>query len=313
MVAALKKLAGGDVAGRFAAWWDGRAYSPGESGSSNPASEDTKTEKISDEAPGKDRSRLSSGETRLAALETLWGAGRFSPSGSELFTRVSEVFNVDTGEGPPVFGALNSDPAWVRHIMGTIKGVPVIGDWRKPVIARFKHEFPDFDVIENDLDRPAFEVGSLDALLSIDAFAFSDHKSGLAVRALRALKPGGVWCVLDTVRCEAKGDLAPAYASAWGEPQITTTDEIEELVQAAGFEIRRPEDDVTGDVVQACLAGFQNLGSNLDTELAQQLAAVDPKVFAQELGWEAKSWKLRQRAYAGDLIGLRLWIFAKPE
>ncbi|MAP96286.1 MAG: hypothetical protein CMK07_15175 [Ponticaulis sp.] len=315
MVAALKKLTGGDLSGRFSAWWNGKDYKPApDSEPAKPAESPKPKPSLKSVAPSEgSKPGATASSTRIAALEALWGEGKFSPGGSELYNRITEILPEIATDESAQFGVLNSDPAWTSHLMGALGCSAVIGEWRQPVLKRFREAFPDFDAVNGDLDRPAFEPGSLKLLFSQDAFAFADHKSGLAVRALRSLAPGGYWIVLDTVRGTAKGDLAPAFASAWAEPQLPINDEIVEMCEAAGFTQSRDEEDVSGDLVQACRYSLDRFGDELEDRLSGPLKLVNKAVFMNELAWEAESWKWRQRAYAGDLIHCKMWRFRKPE
>lgn len=332
MVAALKKFVPDDFAGRFGAWWNGREYVPsGDEEASEPVADNDPVpdELVSEEAekparksPDKPKAKpapadtqggvLSPTESRIAALEVLWGEGRFAPGSAEILSRLTDGMKpVETGMDSR-FGVVNGDPALVSHLMGTSRSCPVIAEWRRPCADRFKLQFADFDILFGDLDRPSFEPGSLDLLVSTDAFAFSDHKSGLAVRALRSLAPGGQWIVLDTVRGKAKGSLSPAFASAWAEPQICDDHEIIEVCESAGFDQSGDEDDLSGDVIQASRTAFERFGQNLEDKLGERIHQVNKAVFMRELAWEAESWKWRERALAGELIHSKMWKFRKP-
>lgn len=329
MVAALKKLTGGDVAGRFAAWWNGEDYSPepdDETASDDAAKIASKAKKTKGKkkTPKPEavpdagtkvsvRPKLSSTASRIAALEAIWGEGRFGPAGAELYNRITANLPEGASGEERKFGVLNTDPAWVNQFVAELGSVPVIAEWRSSCANRYHETHPDFDLITGDLDRPPFEPGSMDLIFSHDAFAYADHKSGLAVRIHRSLAPGGQWIVLDTVRGSATGNLAPAFASAWAEPQLCNPDEIQEICESVGFEVAREEEDVTGDVVQACKTSLDRFAAELESRMADKLPAVNKIAFMQELGWETESWKWRQRAYAGDLIHARIWKFRKPE
>lgn len=320
MVAVLKKLTGDDLAGRLGAWWDGRAYSPGEAPPDGEKAEKPKskrpikTEAKSAPAPVKAAAASVSGPaSRIAALETLWGAGRFSPASTDLYSRITSILPDLENPSSEVFGLLNSDPAWLGQLLGSLGAIPVIAEWRSPCIDRFRKEYPDFDAFTGDLDRPSFDPGSLRVAFSQDAFAFADHKAGLASRMTRSLAPGGQWLVLDTVRGKPAKSLAPAFASAWAEPQLPTEEEIIEVCETAGLELVRDGDDLTGDLTQACRKSLDLFNESLEDRLSSALDHVNKAVFMQELGWEAETWKWRERAYAAEFMHLKLWKFKKPE
>ncbi len=331
MVAALKKIVPEDFSGRFSAWWEGREYSApidGEAATNSndndddvegaeaasPPSAQTKPAptKAAKPQPKSPQQILSPEASRIAAVETLWGEGRLSPGSSALYSRITEGMSALDNGSERLFGALNTDPALTQHVMGTSGACPVVSEWRLPCIRRFEDAFPDFEVLRGDLDRPAFEPGSLALLVSQDGYAYSDHKSGLAVRAYRSLEPGGQWIVIDTVRGAARGRLEPAFASSWAEPQLCDSAEIIEISEAAGFELSSDEDDVTGDVIQASRSAFERFGQDIEKRLSASLEAVNKQVFMRELAWEAEAWKWRQRALAGELIHVKVWKFRKP-
>lgn len=343
-MAALKKLTGGDVAGRFSAWWDGRDYVPGDDSGDNddepkaaapkkksPDKAKKKPEKKSEKkTAGKAAtkvetkvekqvakpvavsgvSQLSAAASRIAALETLWGEGRFSPGSSELYARLTDGMKSSGGEA--LFGIINGDPALTQQIMAASGARPVVADWRSPCLSRFRESFPRFDVLYGDLDRPIFQTGSLSLVVSTDAFVYSDHKAGLALRIMRSLAPGGQWIVLDTVRVKATGNIAPAYASAWGEPQLIEEEDIREICETAGFRFSGHSDDVSGDVIQASRKAFERFGEGALDIMGDRLKSVDKTAYMQELAWEAETWKWRQRALAGDFIHMKVWKFRKP-
>ena len=319
MVAALKKLTGDDFAGRLAAWWDGREYV---AGAEQPEPEKNKAA-APKPVPKKDRTdpvaaktssspSMSAAASRVAALEALWGQGRFSPSGPELYSRLTD--NLPGLEGAESrFGVLNTDPSMVTHLVSALGICPVIAEWRGPCQERYREVFPDFDIVGGDLDRPQFEPGTLKFLFSQDAFAFSDHKSGLAVRAYRSLEPGAQWVVMDTVRDNPDCKLDAAFASSWSEPQLVDSCEITEICEAAGFELVRDEDDLTGDILQAYRAASEKFSTELEARLIESLRNANRTAFMHELAWETESWKWRQRALAGELIHVKMWKFRKPE
>ena len=313
MVAALKKLAGDDLVGRFSAWWDGREYVP----SGDAESEDTEAAPVEADIPEIEKKpantdALSPAASRIAAIETVWGEGRFGPGSAEIEARLTDSLGAMENGSEDQFGVINTDPATVRHIMGVTGGTPVISEWRVPCAGRFREEFPDFEMMNGDLDRPPFQAESLKLMFSQDAFAYSDHKSGLAVRVFRSLKPGGQWVILDTLRGTSTGRLAPAFASSWSEPQLVDSHEIAEICEGAGFELVSDEDDLTGDVVHAARQSFDRFGQDLSSRLAGKLEQVNKVVYMQELGWEAESWKWRQRALAGELLQVKMWKFRRP-
>ena len=332
MVAALKKLTGGDFAGRFSAWWDGRDYAPPtEESDESATSEMSETEGMddvdADEAaeiaappkPSKPKAistdasdALSPGASRIAALETLWGEGRFGPGSAELSSRLTDALPPLEGGSEAQFGLVNGDPALLKQVMAATGACPVIAEWRVPCASRFREEFPDFEMVNGDLDRPPFEAGSLQLVVSLDAFAYSDHKSGLAVRMLRSLAPGGQWVVIDTMRGNSSSTFAPAFASSWCEPQLIDAHEVTEVCESAGFELVSDEEDLSGDLLGAARQSFSRFGESMGEQLSDKLSRVNRQVYMRELGWEVESWKWRQRALASELIQIQMWKLRRP-
>ena len=117
MLAQVKKMAGGDVAGRLGAWWSGRDYVPpleGEAAASEdkpaaradaPKAEAAKAPVTPEPAqaeppvsiapipatPAPAAPPVDGGEVRIRALETLWGEGRLSPGSFALDTHMIDA------------------------------------------------------------------------------------------------------------------------------------------------------------------------------------------------------------------------------
>ncbi len=321
MVAALKSLASKDMARRLAAWWNGQEVelaaatddtaAPAAAPAVEPADTVT-TLPVPAVQPEKQASTCAPGDVRLAALEVLWGEGRFAPS---LSTLCDAVGTLEAGaEGDLArLGIINGDPALVRSLMGSSGAAPVICEWRKPVRNRFLRDFPDFDCLEGELDRLPFSATSLAGLVSVDAFTYADHKAGLAVRALKALKPGAQWTALDLVRESGGASLKAAFASAWAEPQLTDVATIEELASSAGLECISPCETVTAQLVGEIENGLASFSDTLEERLTSALKSLPHGLLVREIAWEAESWKWRGRALEAGLISARLWRFRRPD
>lgn len=348
MLAQVKKMAGGDVAGRFGAWWNGREYVPpvpeGEGAEAAPEATKAETEKPSaklEEAPAEKPAAkaaekapepiaelppapspvakstqatsedLDGGAIRIRALETLWGDGRLSPGSFALDTRIVDAA-LELADRSGDIGFIGGDGALLNAFVAQSDRKPLATEWRRACIARISELVPAAMVTPGEVDRPrGFDDGSLPAIVSIEAFAYSDHKAGLVGRVFRALDNKGRWVFLDTTR-RTKKTPPQAFASAWAEPQLATNDEIEELLKLAGFKsVRRvPAADL---VLSAAKQGYANLAQVLQDASSSGLAGREGALFLQELAWEAQSWRARTRAIEGGALEINLWVADKTE
>lgn len=350
MLAQVKKLAGGDVAGRFGAWWNGREYAPpaaeGEVGpdapeaaakpatkheAETPAEEhheapakaaaekpaEKHTEKPAEEPkPAAKPARavaedIDGGAIRIRALETLWGDGRLSPGSFALDTRIIDAA-LELADRSGDIGFIGGDGALLNAFVAQSDRKPIATEWRRACVTRISELVPSATITSGEVDRPrGFEDGSLPAIVSVEAFAYADHKAGLVGRVFRALDSKGRWVFLDTTR-RTKKTPPQAFASAWAEPQLATNDEIEELLKLAGFKsVRRiPAADL---VLSAAKQGYANLAQVLQDASSTGLAGREGALFLQELAWEAQSWRARTRALEGGALEINLWVADKTE
>jgi len=364
MLAQVKKLvgagAGGDFAGRFGAWWDGKDYVPpvpGEEG----ANDAEKAGKADDKTDGKSGKKskaevkpepepeakaeakpepklkpepqpepeapalaevveaaapaaVESADAcamRIQALETLWGEGRFAPGSTDLDTKLLDAV-LEHADKPGDIGFIGADGALLGAFAARSDRLGVAAEWRGGCVARLQDLAPKATVSACDIDRPkCFPDHALEGLVSIEAFAYSDHKAGLVSRAHRSLSDTGRWIFLDTTRTTNKTP-PEAFASAWAEPQLTSADEIEELLTLAGFRSLRKV-AMTEMVLDAARAGYAHLSSVLEAAATNGLAGREGALFLQELAWEAQSWRARIRALEGGALEVNLWIADKTE
>jgi hypothetical protein len=346
MSAQVKKVAGGDFAGRFSAWWNGRDYVPppaeGEAAEaaaapaakpvavkdekpeakpelpSQPTAnevgvEDALFEKPADDMPAAMDPRFTtSGSTaRLRALETIWGEGRFSPGTRELDLKLLEAAGGCT-DAKGDFGFIGVDGAILRACSLRSEHTARVVEWRAACLDRLRELAPAAQILASEIDRPrGFEDGKLGGLISVEAFAYADHKAGLVGRAHRALSETGKWVFLDTTR-RSKKTPAEAFASAWAEPQLCTADEIEELLKLAGFRsVKRENANLL--LMDAAKAGYLRLTKALETAAQGGLQDGDGALYLQELAWEAQSWRARCRALEGGALSVDIWVASKQE
>ncbi len=340
MLAQVKKLAGGDIAGRFGAWWNGRDYTPPAEGEAAADSAPEKpvekapekfTEKAADKpaevapepvvaeereeaasAPAKAPNRsqvLNGAAVRIRALETLWGEGRLSPGSFALDTRLIDAA-LELANGPGDIGFIGADAALLTTFAGQSGRQAMVSEWRSECIARLQEAAPHATVTAGEVDRPrGLPDGSLPAVISVEAFAFADHKAGMIGRVWRALDENGRWVFLDTTRTTKKTP-PQAFASAWAEPQLATDQEIEELLRLAGFKTVRKV-SANALVLQAARQGYQQLAFVLEKAASEGLTGREGALFLQELAWEAQSWRARTRAIEGGALDVNIWVADK--
>ena len=331
MLAQVKKIAGGDITGRFGAWWSGRDYvapADGEAASADaPKAEEKPAAKpvAKVEAPATPvaapvaevkakpviEEDVDSGRVRIKALETLWGEGRLAPGSFALDTRMIDAV-LELADKPGDIGFIGADGALLNAFVAQSERKALATEWRVACIDRLSELVPSATLTRGEVDRPrGFADHALQAVASVEAFAYADHKAGLVGRVFRALDASGRWVFLDTTRTTKKTP-PEAFASAWAEPQLSTNDEIEELLKLAGFKSVRKV-AVAGQMLAAAKQGYANLGQVLEKAAQNGFTGREGALFLQELAWEAQSWRARTRALEGGALEMNLWIADKTE
>ena len=337
MLAQVKKMAGGDVAGRLGAWWSGRDYVPpleGEAAASEdkpaaradaPKAEAAKAPVTPEPAPAEPPVSIApipakpapaappvdGGEVRIRALETLWGEGRLSPGSFALDTHMIDAA-LELADRSGAIGFIGADASLLNAFAAQSDRKPIANEWRAACVSRLNQLVANAAFTVSEVDRPrGFQDGALPAIVSVEAFAYSDHKAGLVGRVFRALDAGGRWVFVDTTR-RTKKTPPQAFASAWAEPQLATNDEIEELLALAGFKtIRRAS--VADLVLSAAKQGYANLTQVVESTAGSGLSGREGALFLQELAWEAQSWRARMRALEGGALEMNLWVADRSE
>jgi hypothetical protein len=346
MLAQVKKLAGNDLKGRIGAWWDGRDYvasPPAEEGAEGakaekpekpekpakeekparaearpeekPATKEPKPEPVKDatvqEAQARDVEpepplEVDAASIRIKALETIWGEGRLAP-GSEALDSMMLDAVLEHADKLGGIGFIGPDAALLNAFAGRSDRAAHAAEWRAGCAERLRALAPRAVIETCDLDRPrGFGDHTLEGVVSCEAFAFADHKAGLAHRVCRSLTEHGRWVFLDTTRNTTKTP-PEAFASAWAEPQLLTNDDVWEYLQHAGFGSIKKE-SVTELVLSAAREGYERLGKALEEAAAQGLDGREGALFLQELAWEAQSWRARVRALEGGALEVNLWV-----
>ncbi len=346
MLAQVKKMAGGDLPGRFGAWWNGRDYVapvPGEGEAApaedakpkapkaeapkveeKPAKAEAKPEKKKPEpapeaAPAAEAVEtpalvpvdIDGGAIRIKALETMWGEGRLQPGSFALDTKLLDAV-LELANKPGDIGFIGADGALLNAFAAQSDRKALATEWRAACAVRLNELVPSASVTLGEVDRPrGFSDKSLQSIASVEAFAYADHKPGLVGRVHRALDDTGRWVFLETTRKTSKTP-PEAFASAWANPLLTTNDEIEELLKLAGFKsVRRVS--VNELVVASAKQGYANLAKVLEGAATGGFTGKEGALFLQELAWEAQSWRARARALEGGALEMHLWIADKTE
>ena len=341
MLAQVKKLAGNDLTGRLGAWWDGRDYvapAPTEEGAEGAKAEEpakpSKAEAQPKQMPAKNEPQpelksepkpepateamaaepvpepllpeLDTASIRIKALETIWGEGRLAPGSATLDTMMLDAV-LEHADKLGGIGFIGPDAALLNAFASRSERAAHAAEWRAGCADRLKALAPKAVIEACDLDRPRnFGEHTLEGVVSLEAFAFADHKAGLAHRVCRSLTEHGRWVFLDTTRNTAKTP-PEAFASAWAEPQLLTNDDIHEFLQHAGFGSIRKE-PVTELVLSAAREGYARLAQVLEGAATQGLDGREGALFLQELAWEAQSWRARTRALEGGALEVNVWI-----
>jgi hypothetical protein len=349
MLAQVKKLVGeatgGDFAGRLGAWWEGKDYvppPPAEEGAAakpeekpakaakainkpkakpeaqaEPAPEPKPKPEAEPEAKAPDAtaaieaSHADAQAVRVQALETLWGEGRLAPGSSRLDTQLLDAA-LELADKPGAVGFIGVDGALLSAFGSRSERLAVVAEWRGGCVDRTQALAPKAVMSACDVDRPScFGDKALESMVSVEAFAYADHKAGMVGRVHRALNEDGRWVFLDTTR---KTNKTPpeAFASAWAEPQLATDDEIDELLRLAGFRSVQ-KIAVTEQVLDAARAGYARLSEVLEGAANNGLTGREGALYLQELAWEAQSWRSRIRALEGGALQVNLWIADKSE
>ncbi len=333
MLAQVKKLAGNDLKGRLGAWWDGRDYvapqpkegaedhtsgavKPEKSAKAEkPAEREGEPAKKNDEPVAEAKPAeavldaplpIDPAAVRIRALETIWGEGRLAPGSSTLDEMMLDAV-LEHADKLGGVGFIGPDAALLNAFASRSERAAHAAEWRAGCAERLRALAPKAVIETCDLDRPrGFSDHSLEGMVSCEAFAFADHKAGLAHRVCRSLTEHGRWVFLDTTRNTAKTP-PEAFASAWAEPQLLTNDDIHEFLGHAGFGSIRKE-PVTELILAAAREGYARLGKALEDATAQGLDGREGALFLQELAWEAQSWRARVRALEGGALEVNLWV-----
>ena len=297
---------------RAKAWWAGEEFDP----------EDLKKLLAKEEeerlagAPAKvramaDDKQLRKPPPRIAALEAIWGRGRWMPSSGEIDGLLLEAMGRQRGRIGKL-GVIGVDAIAADLFAANVGEALVISEWRMPCARRTAQIVDNAVVKFADLDRlNSFDDGSLKALASVETLSFVDHKTGLAARVYRALRDGGRWAFFDYASMPGFKPMA-SFASAWAEPQLMTEKDIRDNLETSGFRNVR-SNDVTEQLISAARSAFARLGPALEDATADALKnGRDGALMLQELSWEAAAWKARLKALEAGGLRALIWSADKP-
>ncbi len=330
MLSQVKKLTDPDgrkeFAGRFGAWWNGHEYVPapeesegGDAGATASAASEPDASANGDQAetsgepaqrleiPGIPVAEADADGPRIAALERMWGVGRFGPGASD--HQVLEALEHAMLEEGDV-GMMGADPAFIRAFTKRSDRNLIASEWRSAALERVRRAVPDVTVVSDDVDRAkAFPEESLAALASVNTIAFADHKAGLVSSAYHALKDGGRWVIVDTVRTTPRAPQH-AFASSWGEPLLSEESEVDALLEKAGFgEVRKA--NLTAQMIETARAHMTELGAALEQTVSAGMEGGQGVLFLCELVWELKSWRARLKAFERGALQVVMWTSIK--
>lgn len=294
-------------AARFKAWWDGQAFDQ----AAFDAQLEAAVAAAANDASKPDGAAAPATETdlfdpepdpRITALEAVWGDARLTP-GDDTMEELAAARVAAPDEG--LFGV--SGVGLATPVLAVARGFPgrlAVFEWRaetRPaLIARLKAAglAERAPVKAFDLETGQFGDDTLDGLLSVDDFTFCENPARLAVQIARGLKPG-CGAIIEAYAATPGPDLAPAFASAFAEPQLHSAAKIGELLFEAGLRIEE-EEDLTDLHVEWARAGFQRLKDGLDK------VTLKPRGL-QELAWEMETWRARLRLLEQRRMERRGW------
>jgi hypothetical protein len=300
---------------RFTAWWNGEpfdaeaaALAVDEALAAAPKKEKDKSARDKSSGAGaSDDDLFAAPETpdaeRLAALQRIWGAGRLMPGdpGEEslLVARLGLPATARLGVFGPGLGAPVAGLA-VSHL-----GPILVYEWRDEAKAALQATLSTHKAAKRitlahiDLETFAAPNEKLDGLISFDEFTYADNAARLAQTFAKSVAEKGVAAI--ECYCALPGhDVSTAFASAFAEPHLRASGDIQDLLQDAGFRVDSA-DDVTEEHLALSREGFRRLGETL-----KDVAQLTPNQ-ARELAWEAEAWRDRVRLLGAKRIERRLF------
>lgn len=244
---------------------------------------------------------------RLTALMALWGDGRVRPGASASEKAELALLGIAPEGALAVLGPGLEAP--VLAIAADHPGKIEVFEWRDETFEALQHRVRQAKLDERvgmariDLEAPNFPASFYDGMISIDDFTYSGHPPHLALQVVKCLKPGaGV--VIECYVGLPSAELATAFASAFGEPQIRAHGDLLTAFTEAGL-VLEIDEDLTSDMLDMARHGFK--------QLSEALAGAKLEVAAaQELAWEAGAWRTRMRLMAQKRLERRRFVLRRP-
>lgn len=292
---------------RFKAWWNGQNFDETAFEAEIAAAmEATANDAVAGKAGGAPTGEADlfdpEPDPRITALELVWGDARLTP-GDDTMEELAAARVATPDEG--LFAV--SGVGLAAPVLAVAQGFPgriAVFEWRAETRAALTARLKAAGLAERapvkafDLETGHYGDDTLDGLLSVDDFTFCENPARLAVQIARSLKPG-CGAVIEAYTATPGPDLAPAFASAFAEPQLHSTAKVGELLFEAGLRIEE-EEDLTALHVEWARAGFQRLKTSLDG------VKLKPRGL-QELAWEMETWRARLRLLDARRMERRGW------
>ncbi len=297
-----------ELKARLGAWWNGKDFD--RDAYLAKVAEGADTAAPSKIKPLDDSKKISKPPARIAALETIWGRGRYTPGDGELDALLIEAMGRVRGRIGKI-GLLGIDAVSTDILAQAAGEAMELVEWREPCGKRSSELTENARVTNADLDRMnRFEDGTLKCAISVDAMTFVDHKAGLSARIYRALRDGGRWALLDY---SANPDFIAdtAFASAWAEPQLCHGEDLQKTLEITGFKLVRRV-DATPVVIETVKAAFARLGPALEDVVSEGIGGRDAALMLQEVSWEVVAWRSRLKALEAGQLRVDIWIVEKP-
>jgi SAM-dependent methyltransferase len=279
---------------KFGAWWNGKEFDPASVAAADGA--DSAADDLLFD--GED---IAATDPRLVGLQRYWGDGRLMPGDAAAEALLPVQVGLSASGVLGVFG-----PGLAAPVAAMAVGHPGpirVFEWRDGAVQALAAGFARSGLAGRtkaqafDLETSPLDAESLDGAVCFDAFTYCGHPGRLALQLAKALKPGG-GAVLETY-CGAPGPhLAPAFASAFLEPQVMTAEALGALLFEAGLRIETDQ-DVTAEHLDLAKDGLRRRAETLGQGKSISALAL------REIAWEAETWQARKPMLAAGALSRR--------
>jgi SAM-dependent methyltransferase len=282
------------VGAKFSAWWNGapfdeEAFRAAREAIANEPGFAGADSELFDPAP----------DPRLDGLARLWGERRVMPSSDE--ARVLELL------GAADTGALTLlGPGHVGAIAAFTKFAAVqVYEWRDETRGALTRaleaqKLANVTLAALDLDLTSLAADASDGVVSFDEFTYASNPARLALQIARTLKPGAK-AVIEAYVMGERGDIGPAFASAFAEPQVHGHDAIRQAMTEAGLDIDSDE-DLSPELAQQARNAFETFSTVVPD--APPASALE----AREIAWEIQTWRARMKLMKRGVLQRRRFV-----